>query len=348
MMNSAPAPPPLGKGLGQGLIIHRSSLKMNLNQAYKDYYAILGVPKTATEKDIKAAYRKLARKSHPDVNPGDKSSEDKFKEVSEANDVLSSKEKRQKYDLYGDQWKHISESGPTPGGGGFGQPGRGYSYTGGFPGMDSEGGAHSGGGLGDLLNSIFGGRMQDAYERPHAKSRAPRKGSDLTGEVIVSLREAFSGTDRKITITTPNGGKKTLTVAIPRGVVDGAKLRLAKQGDEAPGGGHPGDLILTVLVSGLPGWERKGDDLYTDVPLTYPEAALGAEKKLTLLAGNPQTLAFPPGVQGGQSLRLKGQGMPLSGSSGKFGDLYVRVKVTVPKNLSEQQREAIEHLKTVL
>jgi DnaJ-class molecular chaperone len=326
---------------------------MDLNQAYKDYYAILGVSKNAPEKEIKAAYRKLARKYHPDVNPGDKSAEDKFKEVSEAYDVLSDKDKRQKYDLYGDQWKHISESASSPRSGGFegfGQPGRGYSYTGtGFPGMDSEGGTHFGaGGLGDLLNSIFGGRVQDSQERPHARARAPRKGADLTGEVIVSLREAFSGTERKITITPPSGNKKTLTVTIPRGVADGAKLRLAKQGDTAPGGDHPGDLILTILVSGVPGWERKGHDLYTDVSLTFPEAALGTEQQIHLLGGKSQTLVLPPGVQAGQSLRLKGQGMPVAGQSGKFGDMYVRVKVVVPKNLTEEQRAAVEHLRKVL
>lgn len=328
---------------------------MNLNQAYKDYYAILGVSKGANEKDIKAAYRKLARKYHPDVNPGDKSAEDKFKEVSEAYDVLSDKEKRQKYDMYGDQWKHISESGPAPrsgGGGGFdgfGQTGRGYTYTGtGFPGMDAEGGGHfGGGGLGDLLNSIFGGRVQDSQERPHAKPKAPRKGVDLTGEVIVSLREAFTGTERKITITGPSGNKKTLTVTIPRGVADGAKLRLAKQGDEAPGGGNPGDLLLTILVSGVPGWERKGDDLYHDLALSFPEAALGVEKPIPMLSGKSQTLALPPGVQPGQSLRLKGQGMPAAGQAGKFGDLYVRVKVAVPKNLTEEQRAVVEQLAKV-
>ncbi|HEY3269045.1 MAG TPA: J domain-containing protein [Armatimonadota bacterium] len=330
---------------------------MNLNQPYKDYYAILGVKKDATAKEIKAAYRRLARKYHPDVNPGDKSAEDKFKDVSEANDVLSDADKRQKYDMYGDQWKRISEGGFQPGAGGYGgfgqgypggPGGRGYTYTStGFPDQESdEGYRFTGGGLGDLLSSLFGGGQQ-SQERT-ARPRPPRKGADIQGEVIVSLKEAFAGAERKITVTLPNSEKKTLTVTIPRGVADGTKLRLAKQGAEVPGGGHPGDLILTVLVSNTGGFERKGDDLYVDVSLTFPEAALGVEKKVPLLAGDPQTLPFPPGVQPGQSLRLKGQGMPIRGQSGKFGDMYVRVKVAVPRNLTDRQRELIGELKKIL
>ncbi len=166
----------------------------------------------------------------------------------------------------------------------------------------------------------------------------------MTGDVIVSLREAYTATDRRLTLTLPNGERKTLTVSIPRGIADGAKLRLAKQGAEAPAGGNPGDLLLTVHVTGVPGYERKGDDLYLDLPLTFAEAALGTEKKVPLLAGEPQTLKIPAGVQGGQSLRLRGQGMPVHGQEGKFGDLYVRLKITVPKNLTPEQRQKIEEL----
>jgi DnaJ-class molecular chaperone len=332
---------------------------MNANPTYKDYYAVLGVKKDASEKEIKAAYRKLARKYHPDVNPGDKSAEDKFKEVSEAYDVLSDKEKRQKYDLYGDQWKRISEGGFQPGSGGYGGfgpgtygaqggPGGGYTYTtGGFGEAGEESFGFSGGGLGDLLSSLFGGQGAAGHTRERGK-RAPAQGQDVTGEVSVSLREAFTGTERKLTLTLPNGQKKTLTVTIPRGIADGARLRLSKQGAEAPGGGKPGDLLLTVHVAPSPGFERKGDDLYEDVTLTFPEAALGTEKKVPLLAGEAQTLAFPPGVQSGQSLRLKGQGMPIRGQDGKFGDLYVRVKVSVPKNLTDKQKQLITELRETL
>jgi DnaJ-class molecular chaperone len=332
---------------------------MNPNQPYKDYYAVLGVKKGATEKEIKAAYRKLARKYHPDVNPGDKAAEDKFKEVSEANDVLSDKEKRQKYDLYGDQWKRISEGGFQPGAGGYGGfgpgayggqggPGAGgYTYTtGGFGDTGEEGYGFSGGGLGDLLNNLFGGGAQ---QQPRERGRrAPRNGEDISGEVSVMLREAFTGTERKLTLTLPNGQKKTLTVTIPRGIADGARMRLAKQGAEAAGGGHPGDLLLTVHVAPAPGFERKGDDLYEDVTLTFPEAALGTEKKVPLLVGDPQTLVFPPGVQSGQSLRLKGQGMPVRGEASKFGDLYVRVKVAVPRNLTDEQTKLITELRETM
>lgn len=335
---------------------------MNANPTYKDYYAVLGVKKDATEKEIKAAYRKLARKYHPDVNPGDKTAEEKFKEVSEANDVLSDKEKRKKYDLYGDQWKRISESGFQPGAGGYGGfspggygaqggPGGGFTYTtgGNFGEAGQEGFGFSGGGLGDLLNSIFGGQAGQTRERERERGRrAPARGEDVTGEVTVSLREAFTGTERRLTLTLPNGQKKSLSVTIPRGITDGAKLRLGKQGAEAPGGGNPGDLLLTVHVAPGPGFERKGDDLYEDVTLTFPEAALGTEKKVPLLAGEPQTLAFPPGVQSGQSLRLKGQGMPIRGQDGKFGDLYVRVKISVPKNLTDRQKQLITELRETM
>jgi len=331
---------------------------MNAGQQYKDYYAILGVKKDASEKDIKSAYRRLARKYHPDVNPGDKSAEEKFKDISEAHDVLSDKEKRQKYDLYGDQWKRVSESGYQPGAGGFGGFGPGgfggfgqggtYTYqTGGMPEKDETGGFHfTGGGLGDLLGSIFGGGP--AGQEWQSRTRAPRKGQDITGDVSVSLRDAFTGSERRLTLTLPNGKRKSLTVTIPRGVADGTKLRLAKQGDEAPHGGHPGDLILTVHVTPEPGFERKGDDLYVDLPLTFAEAALGTEKRIPLLAGPPQTLAIPPGVQGGQSLRLRGQGMPVRGEEGKFGDLYVRIRITVPKNLTPEQRAKVEELREVM
>lgn len=321
---------------------------MRLDQKYKDYYALLGVKKNATDKEIKSAYRRLARKYHPDVNPGDKSAEDKFKEVSEAYDVLSDKEKRRKYDAYGDQWKHISESGGRPPGG-FG--GGGYTQAPPDFGQDAGGFTFTGGGLGDLLNSIFGGGGPGASTSTDSQNgdrfgfgrRHPRKGDDLTGEITISLREAFTGTERSLTLTLPNGQKKNLTVKVPRGIVDGSKLRLGKQGADSPGG-HPGDLILTVHVANEHGFERKDADLYTEVSLTFPEAALGTEKRIPMLVGPSQTLPIRAGVQCGQQMRLKGQGMPKRNEDG-FGDLYVRIKVKVPKTLSPREKELIEELK---
>jgi curved DNA-binding protein len=330
---------------------------MRIDQKYKDYYAILGVKKDAPEKEIKSAYRRLARKYHPDVNPGDASAEEKFKEISEAYDVLSDKEKRQKYDLYGDQWKNISEGGGFPG---AYQPGTGY---GGFGGGPFGGGAQyryeddadfsfSGSGLGDLLGSIFGGQgggthTQDFRERAGGFGRRQRRGIDLTADFPVTLREAFTGTEKGITLTMPDGQQRKVTVKIPRGVNDGQKLRLSGQGGESPNGGKSGDLILTVRVSPVAGFERQGDDLYVDLPLTYAEAALGTEKKIPLLVGPPQTLTIPAGVQGGQKLRLRGQGMPKRGSETQFGDLFVRIKIVVPKNVTGRERELIEELQTL-
>lgn len=320
---------------------------MRLDQEYKDYYAILGVKKDATPKDIKAAYRRLARKYHPDVNPGDKAAEEKFKDLQEAYDVLGDPAKRQKYDLYGEQWKHISESGARPGARGPFDAGQyGFSTeTGGAESFD-----FSGGGLGDLLSSIFGGRPGDTGFGPFGGRRPqsrPRKGDDVTGEMTVSLRDAYSGVERSVTLTPPDGTPRTLKVKVPRGIADGAKLRLAGQGMPGPPGGQPGDLLLTIHVTEPPGFSRRGDDLYVETKLTYPEAVLGTEKRIKLLDGSVRTLTIPAGVQPGQSIRLRGQGMPRRGKDNSFGDLYVTVRIVVPRNVSGRQKELIEQLRAL-
>lgn len=327
--------------------------------ATKDYYTILGVSRTATEKEIKSAYRKLARKYHPDVNPGDTKAEERFKEIAEAYEVLSDPEKRKKYDQFGhlgDAWKHAGEAGF-----GFGQHGGGGAQWRSAEDFDF------GGDFADILGSFFGGGARGragTFRRPQP---GPQHGEDLQYEVEITLGEAYTGTERSLTLTVPEAcptcqgvgmmnnrpcpgchgsgvvdRQKTLTVKIPRGVQDGSKIRLAGQGSPGQYGGPAGDLYLIPKISPHPRFERKGDDLYTEVPVTFPEAALGAEIEFPTLGGLVTT-RVPAGISSGQSMRLRGKGMPRLRGEGT-GDLYVKVRVVVPKNLTPRERELVEEL----
>ncbi|MFN3653237.1 MAG: molecular chaperone DnaJ [Armatimonadota bacterium] len=361
--------------------------------AGKDYYEILGVPKSASAKEIKAAYRKLARQHHPDLNPGNKASEERFKEISEAYDVLGDEEKRKKYDTFGSNWEFGGAGGPGPGAGAGG-----FNFGGG--GVGGEG--HFDIDLEDLFGGIFGGRGGGG----RAARRGPQRGEDLQYEIEVTLEEAYSGGERRFTITAPDtcptchgsgaepgakletcpqckgsgqgrnlggftlrgetcnrcGGTgqvptqechtcrgrgiverpRAVTVTIPKGVADGNKLRVAGQGNPGSGGGPAGDLYLIVKTRPHPLFERKGDHLYVDLPVSFTEAALGAEVQVPTVTGKV-TMRVPPGVQSGQQLRLSGQGMPRR--SGGAGDLFARIRVTVPKNLSDEERGLIERLR---
>jgi len=349
----------------------------------KEYYDILGVPKTATDKEIKSAYRRLARKYHPDVNPGDKQAEEKFKDISEAYEVLGDADKRKKYDTFGSQFQFI----PEGGGGDFYQarPG-GVQFD-----FDLSGG---GGGLGDLLGGLFG------------RGRAAAGGEDLQYEIEVALEEAFAGAERRFTITAPAscptchgsgaepgsklencpacGGSgrgrnfggfslgmdacerchgvgkvpsqachtcrgrgvverpRSVSVTIPKGVDTGSKLRVAGQGNPGAAGAPAGDLFLLIRVKPHALFERKGDDLVVELPVTFAEAALGAEVQVPTMTGKV-TMKVPPGIQSGQQLRLKGQGMPRR--AGGAGDLFARVKVMVPRSLTEDERRLVEQLR---
>lgn len=327
--------------------------------AAKDYYHILGVSRTASEKEIKSAYRKLARKHHPDVNPGDRKAEEKFKEISEAYEVLSNPEQRKKYDQFGhmgDAWKHAGE-----GGFGYGQPG-GAQWRTSSANVDDMAGFD----LSDLLGSFLGGGGRSGgFRRPQP---TPHKGEDVQYEADITLEEAYAGTKRTLTMSvhdqcptchgsgtvkdkacpTCNGAgiverPKTLEVKIPKGVQDGAKVRVAGQGGPGVYGGPPGDLYIIPKLLPHPRYERKGDDLYTDVAVSFPDAALGADVAVQTLTG-VVTARVPAGTSSGQSLRLKGKGMPhLRGED--HGDLYARIRITVPKHLTDRQRELIEELK---
>src|SRR5579871_1167109 len=242
---------------------------------FKDYYATLGVPRTASDSDIKRAYRKLARKFHPDLNPGDKAAEAKFKEVNEANEVLGDPEKRKKYDELGANWRQYEQAQAQGGG-----PGAGAGWSGPFPGTGSGGGAtyrtmtpeemnemFGGGGGGadpfsDFFHRFFGqGGASDASERTTGRAR-PRRGQDVESPVDLTLEEALSGTSRRVTVT-HDGSSRTVEVRIPAGVKDGARVRATGEGEPAPHGGTAGDLFLTIHLLAHDRFERRGQDLYT-------------------------------------------------------------------------------------
>ncbi|MEN8615124.1 DnaJ C-terminal domain-containing protein [Dehalogenimonas sp. THU2] len=300
--------------------------------ATKDYYAILGIARGATQEEVKKAFRKLARKYHPDVNPGDKASEAKFKEINEANEVLSDKEKRAKYDKYGENWQH-AEAFEKAGGGAYQQHGGGFGGGpfGGAYDFQQAGGGFAGEDIGGIFDQILrgGGR------------RRSHRGQDVDYETEVSLEEAYHGTSRKLTMQAAK--PETLEVKIPAGVTTGSRVRLAGKGGEGSGGGPRGDLYLVVRVLPHARYERKGDDLYItiDVPLTV--AALGGEATVPTIKGSKLALKIPPETQNGRTFKLTGQGMPHLGKTG-HGDLIARVNVVLPSNLTEKEKELFAEL----
>ena len=299
-----------------------------------DYYDILGVGKNASEKEIKSAFKKLARKYHPDVNPGDKSAEENFKRVSEAYDILSDKKKRAQYDRVGHEaWKAGFKEGapPPPGGGGF--------HWGGFPGAENVHYYSSGqGGFSDMdLEDLFGGIFTGRRRR-----QGPIKGEDSLSRLAVPMLDAIRGGERRITISTPAGGQESLTVKIPKGIIEGQKIRLAGKGSPGFSGGPAGDLLIEIVYEPDNRFERDGPNLTTDLKVPVSLAALGGEVKVPTLEGNAD-LKIPAGTQGGQRLRLKGKGLPKRG--GGRGDLFARIRVQVPKKLDDEGKDLIEKLK---
>ncbi|RMG16544.1 MAG: J domain-containing protein [Bacteroidetes bacterium] len=310
---------------------------------YKDYYKILGVEKTASQDEIKKAYRKLAVKYHPDKNEGDKAAEEKFKEISEAYEVLSDPEKRKQYDQLGANWKQYQQAGFNRGGGRGGDGT--YYYE--FQGDPSEffGGGESG--FSDFFEAFFGaGRRQRrrsgagrgagrgygfedfAYEQPPA---------DLSGTVNISLYEAYHGTERIIEVE----GKK-IRIKIKPGAYTGLKLKVKGKGQKGASG-KAGDLYLTIQVAPDPKYQLKGNDLYTTLHVDLFKALLGGKVSMDTLSGKVN-LTLKPGTQNGQQLRLKGKGMPVYGKTGKYGDLYVTIQVDIPKHLTEEQKKLVKQL----
>ena len=322
----------------------------------KDYYAILGVSRGATDKDIKQAYRRLARKYHPDVNPGDKSAEARFKEINEANEVLSDPEKRKKYDQFGAQWQSAEQ---------FTKAGRGVQWDFGKGGGYTTADFGDLGDLGDIFGGIFQGFGTGAGMGTGRRAARPRS---LEHPVDVTLEEAYQGTKRVIQLQAEEacptcrgtgrlgkarcnicGGAgrllkpRRLEVKIPPGVGDGSRVRIAGQGSEGYGGAK-GDLYLVVRVLPHQVFERKGDDLYAEIAISLVTAMLGGEVAVPTLKGKV-ALKVPPETQNGKVFRLAGQGMPHLNDSSK-GDLFAKVKVLLPTRLTPQDRQLFEQLKT--
>lgn len=315
-----------------------------------DYYQILGVSRSADEKEIKRAFRRLARKHHPDVNPGDKEAERKFKEVSEAFAVLGDPQKRQQYDQFGHVGEAFRQGGAAPSGDFWFTTGSSGFGTGGL------------GGFEDLLEDLLGRRGGAATRR--------RRGENLQAEIELTLADAYHGVSRQVSLPLPQlcrtcrgtgatsrgqpcgtcGGSgqveqvKKLEVKIPPGVQSGAKIRLAGQGLPGPAG-ERGDLYLIAKIAPHRFFTRRGDDLSGEVAVSFPEAALGAEIEAPTLDGKVKT-KLPAGVSSGQQLRLVGKGMPRMRGGGR-GDLYLRVKIVVPKQLTEDEKEIVARLGTL-
>ena len=306
----------------------------------RDYYAVLGVSRTASEKDIKTAYRKLARKYHPDVNPGNTKSEAQFKEIGEAYAVLSDPEKRKKYDRWGPDWEKIEQA-QAAGANFRGRPGSSsYTWssagTGGAPGginFESDD-------LGGLFEQLFG---RAASGRTRARS-APRKGTDIEQPVEVTLEEAFNGTQRTFTLQDSQTGEtRTVEVKIPAGAADGLRVRIAGKGQPGLGGAAAGDLYLIVSVKPHPLFEREGDDLRVKVPTPLYTAILGGEVMVPTPKGSQLALKVPPETANGQRMRLAGQGMPHVDGSGR-GDLYAEVSIQLPRNLTTREKDLFAEL----
>jgi curved DNA-binding protein len=304
----------------------------------KDLYAILGVARDADAETIRKTYRKLARKHHPDVNPGDRSAEDKFKDITHAYDVLSDAEKRRSYDEFGDvalqagfdadkarRAREAFSSRFEPGGGG------GFE---GFPGAGEE--RPEFGGLDDLFSDLFSRR---------GGARRQRRGSDLEAELELEFVDAALGGERRLSIARPMQDgtvrDETVTVRIPPGVADGGRIRLRGKGGEGRGG-PPGDLIARIRVRPHRFFRREGRDLYLDLPVTVGEATLGARVEVPTLAGRV-TLTIPAGTDCGAKLRLRGKGVPHP-SGGQPGDLYVVVQIRVPRDLPPAAAEKLREL----
>jgi curved DNA-binding protein len=304
---------------------------------YKDYYKILGVSKSATDKEIKSAFRKLAQRYHPDRNPGDKAAEERFKEINEANEVLGDPQKRARYDQLGSSYSQWERAGRPGGGFDFSQ------WMGGAGGgsrveyrdiNDLFGGP---GGFSEFFNMLFGGSrgFGETGGTYRTGTGLNIRGEDFEQPIEITLEEAYHGAKRTL-----QKGKRELEVSIPRGARTGTRVRL--RGEGGPGQ-PPGDVFLIVKVRPHPVYEREGDDLRADAPVDLYTALLGGEARVNTMNGDV-VLTIPPETQSGKTFRLSGRGMPKLREPNSFGDLYARVVIKIPTQLSERERQLFQEL----
>lgn len=303
---------------------------------YKDYYKTLEVSKTATKDEIKKSYKKLARKYHPDVNPGNHEAEEKFKAISEAYEVLGDDEKRKKYDQLGADWKRYEQAGGGPGGfdwsqyAGAGGPGGGrYAH---FE------GDFGGGDFSDFFSSIFGGMGGGARSQGGRRSSMAFKGQDYTAELHLTMEDAYHGGQKTITVAA-----KHLRITIKPGVTDGQTIRLKGQGGPGMNGAENGDLYITFRIEPHHHYTRKNHDLIVEAPISVYKAALGGEEVVDTLSGKVK-IKIQPETQNGKILRLKGKGFPVYNHPGQHGDLYIKTVLHLPEKLTEKEKELFRQL----
>ena len=312
---------------------------------YKDYYKILGVDRTASEKDIKSAFRRLARQHHPDVNPNDPGAEERFKEINEAYEVLSDPEKRRKYDQLGADWRRWQQTGGRPGDFDWsrwsaGEPGGGVHVRYGTP-EDLEDLFGGGSPFSDFFSQIFGGMGAGSGGGGFQYEIRPHRGQDYEQPVEITLGEAYAGTSR---ILQRDGHR--VEIKIPPGAKTGTRVRMSGEGGSGVGGGPAGDLYLRLKVLPDQQFDRKGDDLYTAVSVDLYTMVLGGEVPVPTMAG-AVVLSIPAGTQNGRTFRLRGKGMPRLRQPDQRGDLYVKAEVRLPTHLGPREQELFEELRRV-
>ena len=328
-----------------------------MGMQYKDYYKILGIKRDASEKEIKQAFRKLARKYHPDVNPGDKEAEEKFKDINEAHEVLGDPKKKAKYDQLGSNWQAGADFTPPPGWEGF------RVRTDDFGNFAGAGGF---GNFSDFFSVLFGQEPGGGFSQRRSKRRRSARGSDVEAELRISLEDAYNGGKHSVTIqhseichackgaTIINNSRcsacngmgmiakpKRLDITIPVGVKDGSKIRLTGQGEEGVGGGKSGDLYLHIKLAPHRYFTLDGHNIQLDLPVLPWEAVLGKEVEVMTLKGYVK-MKVPEGTQSGQRLRLKGLGLVKKG--GERGDQYVKIKILIPSTTSEKEKDLYKEL----